>query len=150
MACRFFPAAPNELESYFVDNAVFTSKFHPSSSRSEMAKNFHISDLRPHRCITCTNLKHLCADELYITVEHDDSASSPSHQPMQLQVLDIKGMWFGSNESASGKVFGWTASPRCHWSGEAILTSTWLWKMLLFRFERFLEKLRNLRYLPYR
>ena len=51
--------------------------------------NFPISDLN-----TCTNLKQLSAEAIYIQVgtgEHDESASSLlSHKPMQLQELDIK------------------------------------------------------------
>jgi hypothetical protein len=46
--------------------------------------NFPISDL-----ISCTNLKHLSAEALYIVFgEHNDSALSHGH--MQLQDLDIK------------------------------------------------------------
>jgi len=46
-------------------------------------ENFLASDL-----ITCSNLKHLSVDELWI-VDKEDGASPLCHKPMQLQVFDL-------------------------------------------------------------
>jgi hypothetical protein len=77
----------NKIPSSIVQRSLLNLVHLPTVTHLRLGQisNFPISYL-----VSCTNLKHLSAESLYIALGGHDDSSSPSHGHMQLQDLDIK------------------------------------------------------------